>query len=104
MKPLIVLALGALVDTFGDIFMKMWLSSKSLFHLALGIFLYACGMVFLVLSYKYESIAVASVIFVILNIGMLLIASWIVFKEPISGLQLVGLGLGLIAIIILEIS
>jgi multidrug transporter EmrE-like cation transporter len=104
MHPFIILGLGALVDTFGDILMRFWLSSKNIWHLIGGISFYALGMVFLVLSYKYESIAIASVIFVILNISMLLIASWLFFKEPVSTLQMLGLLLGTAAIIILEIS
>ena len=62
------------------------------------------GILFLAESFKYTNIAVASLIFTIFNIIILTIVSWIVFKEQLNTIQLLGLLLGLVAIGILELG
>jgi multidrug transporter EmrE-like cation transporter len=105
MNPAILLLfLGALIDTFGDIIMKKWVITKSLWVFAAGMFTYLVGLGFLAYSYNYKNIAVASAIFVVLNIILLLLASWLYFKEPLSVLQIVGIIIGIIAIVVLELA
>jgi multidrug transporter EmrE-like cation transporter len=69
-----------------------------------GIVLYLIGANFLALSYKYKNIAVASVMFIMINVIILLFVSWLYFKEPLTILQTVGIVLGLISVVILEIA
>lgn len=101
---IILLATGAFIDTLGDIIMKKWVINKSIWIFALGMFTYLVGLGFLAYSYNYKNIAVASVIFVILNIIMLSIASWFYFNETLSILQITGIIIGIIAIIVLELG
>ena len=67
-----------------------------------GLAIYLIGLVFLVESFKSENIAVASAIFVIINIATLLLVSWLWFGDKLSLLQIVGLALALVAIALLE--
>lgn len=57
---------------------------------------------FLVQSFKTQNIAIASAIFVIVNIVTLGIVSWLFFKEPLTIIQIIGIALAIIAIFILE--
>jgi multidrug transporter EmrE-like cation transporter len=101
---IILLAIGAFIDTIGDIIMKKWVVDKNIWIFVAGMFTYLIGLGFLAYSYNYKNIAVASVIFVILNIIMLSITSWFYFKETLSPLQITGITVGIIAIIILELA
>ena len=103
-NAIILLAIGALIDTGGDIIMKKWVISKNPYVFALGLLTYLLGLAFLAFSYKYKNIAVASVIFVIMNIVMLSFVSWIIFKEALSPLQIAGIIVGIIAIVLLELA
>lgn len=99
---IVLLLIGALIDTSGDIIMKKWASGGNYWIFASGLAVYLIGLVFLAFSYKYENIAVASIIFVIMNVVLLSVFTWIYFKEPLTGFQITGIILGIVAIVFLE--
>jgi multidrug transporter EmrE-like cation transporter len=101
---IIILAAGAFVDTMGDIIMKKWVIDKNIWIFVFGMFAYMIGLGFLAWSYNYKNIAVASVIFVIMNIVMLSVASWFYFHETLSLLQIVGIVIGIVSIVVLELA
>lgn len=101
---LLLLIIGAFIDTVGDIIMKEWVINKNPWLFALGMFIYLVGLGFLAFSYNYKNIAVASVIFVILNVVALSLVSWFYFKEVLTPIQIVGIIVGIVAIFILEIK
>lgn len=100
------LALGGIALTVGDIVFKVWVE-KSLSYVSSyyvgGLLLYIIGLIFLVESFKTENIAVASAIFVLINIVTLAIFSWLYFGDKISLVQTIGLLLAATAILLLEI-
>jgi multidrug transporter EmrE-like cation transporter len=100
----VLILIGAIIVTVGDIVLKKWVMTNSFFLYFLGIFFYLIGASFLALSYKYKNIAVASVIFIMLNIFILSLVSWLYFKEPLSQLQIIGIILGLSSVVILEVA
>ena len=93
--------------TIGDIIFKFWVE-KSLPYTSAeyigGLGLYVIGLIFLVESFKTENIAVASAIFVLVNIVTLAIVSWLYFGDKLSLIQLIGLILAGTAIVLLEIG
>lgn len=101
---LVILAAGGIVLTCGDLLMKKWVVSNNHFYYTFGLIIWLAGLMFLAASFKYKNIAVASVIFVLFNIFTLLIFSYLYFKEKLSGLQIGGLILGIVAIILLELA
>ncbi len=101
--PILLLFIGGLILTAGDLVMKKWVITPHFYLYIIGLLIYMIGMMFLVETYKYENIAVASLIFIIFNIITLLIFSWFYFKEPLSLMKIVGLLLGIISITLLEI-
>jgi multidrug transporter EmrE-like cation transporter len=100
----ILLLIGGIILTVGDILMKKWVSSNNYVFYIVGMIVYLVGMNFLAQSFKYKNIAVASVIFVIFNVVTLSIVSWLYFKETLSALQIVGIVVGLCSVILLEMA
>ena len=93
---------GGILVTIGDIFLKYWIDTSKIVLFACGILMYFIGEILLAFSYKYFNIAVASGILVLLNLFILTIASFILFKQNITPLQIVGLILASVSIIMLE--
>ena len=101
---IILLLIGGLVLSIGDIFMKKWVNTNAYLFYFVGLATYLIGLNFLAQSFKFKNIAVASVIFVIFNVVTLSIVSWLYFKETLSPLQITGIALGIIAIVVLELA
>lgn len=102
--PLLLLFVGGSVLTIGDIVMKKWVQTNAWNVFIGGLAIYLVGLIFCDLSYKYKNVAVASTIFVIFNVITLSIVSWVYFKEPLVPLQLVGIALGIGAILCMEFA
>ena len=101
---LILLAIGGIILTVGDIIFKSWVEKPHTGMYVLGLAVYLIGLMFLVQTFKVENIAVASTIFVILNITTLLLVSWFYFDEKLSLVQLSGIALAFVAILLLELG
>ena len=102
--PTLLLFLGGIILTMGDVFMKKWVGSMAHVYYVLGMLLYVVGLNFLAQSYRFENIAVASAILISFNLITLAIVSWLFFKEPLSGLQILGIVLGVASIVCLELT
>jgi len=101
---IILLLIGGLILTIGDIFMKKWINTNAYLFYFIGLATYLIGLNFLAQSFKFKNIAVASVIFVIFNIVTLSLVSWFYFKETLSPMQIIGIVIGIIAIVVLELA
>ena len=101
---LILLFMGGVVLTIGDIIMKKLVNTNIYSFYFIGLIVYLIGLNFLAQSFKYKNIAVASVIFVLFNVIILVLVSWLYFKEPLNLNQIIGIVLGIIAVIVLESS
>jgi multidrug transporter EmrE-like cation transporter len=101
--PLLLLFSGGVILTVGDIIMKKWVINNSHVFYLLGLAVYIVGLNFLAQSYHFRNIAGASVVMTIINVILLLGVTYFYFKEPLSTLQLIGVALGIIAIVFLEL-
>jgi multidrug transporter EmrE-like cation transporter len=101
---LILLFIGGVILTFGDIIMKRWVTTNNYWLYISGLAIYLVGLNFLAQSFRYKNIAVASVILVIFNVAILALVSWLYFKEALSLMQILGIVLGIAAIVILEFA
>lgn len=102
--PITLLFLGGLILTIGDLIMKKWVISDSKPLFVFGLAVYLVGLIFLAQSFKYKNIAAASTIFVVFNVLTLSLASWLYFKETLSGFQMLGIILGLCSVIFIELG
>ncbi len=101
---LALLAIGGLTLTIGDLFMKEWVTTNKSWIYLIGIIIYIIGLNFLAFSFKYKNIAVATVIFILINITSLLIFSYFYFHEKLSVMEIGGILLGIAAIVMLELA
>lgn len=102
--PLLLLIIGGIIVTGGDIIFKQWVITHKSSLYVLGLLVWLVGVLFLIESFKYKNIAVASLIFTVVNVVALIVISWIFFKEPLRTMQIVGILLGFTAIALLEIG
>lgn len=101
---LFLLFVGGIILTVGDIVSKVWVEKGNMWFYWIGLTIYMIGMNFLMQSFKFKNIAVASMIFVLFNIITLSLISWFYFKEKLSVIEIIGICLGLASVIILEIK
>jgi len=98
---LIVLAVA--FEVAGDIFFKKWsVESKNLL-LYVGLFVYFIGSVFWAVSLKYEHLSKAISVFTVLNLIIVVLVGVLYFKEDLSFINRIGIGLGVLSIILIEI-
>lgn len=100
---LLILFIGGLILTFGDIIMKKWVVSNSSLTYIQGMMLYLVGLNFLAYSFRQKDIAVASVIFIVFNVVTLAIAGKILFDENLSTVKIISMVLALSSIVVMEV-
>jgi multidrug transporter EmrE-like cation transporter len=103
MEPILILLVGGLSLTIGDLIAGKWVENKNKFLYILIMLFYMMGLNFLVMSYRFEDIAVASIILEIFNVTSLTLAGIYFFKENITKTELAGIIVGILAIIVLEL-
>jgi multidrug transporter EmrE-like cation transporter len=106
MQRIIALALiaaGTAFEVGADIYFKRWSQNNQLLLAAIGLLLYIVGTIFWAFSLKFESLSKAGTIFTLLNLGLIIIAGVIFFKESLSMANRVGIGLAVIAIVLMEL-
>ena len=104
MEALLILLAGGITLTIGDLFAGKWAKDGKRFLYILTVIFYMIGLNFLVLSYKFKDIAVASLLLEIFNIATLTLVGIYFLKEKITRTELAGIVLGLLAVIILELQ
>ena len=105
MNPIIIyisLIIGGILLTCGDLFMKSWAVTDKYFNYGIGILFWVIGSLFLAWTYKFKNMAVATIIYIFINVATLLLVSWIYYKEPLTAKQMIGVGLGLTSLFLLE--
>jgi len=95
--------IGGLSLTIGDLIAGKWVENMSkLFYIFIIIF-YMIGLNFLVISYEFKDIAAASIILEIFNVITLTLVGIYFLKENITKTELVGIIVGVLSVIILEL-
>lgn len=90
------------VDVLANLRLKVWLTDGSWTAFAQGMFLYVgCGALW-ALSLKFESFAKAALVYTLIALAAGVILGVFFFKEKLSTLNWVGVGVALVAIILVE--
>ncbi|CAK6692625.1 hypothetical protein WH5701_15821 [Synechococcus sp. WH 5701] len=100
--PTVMLLIGGVILTIGDLAIKTWIIKENRPAFWLGMMIYMAGMAILAHAFRYRNIATASIICVVFNVITLILATRLIYGESISKQQYVGMGVGVLAIIILE--
>ncbi len=103
--PFVVLFIGGVVLTVGDLVFKTWVEKGMGYSLLyiFGVFVYLIGSMLLVESYKYDvNIAVAGIVQVLFNTIILVIFTYFYFHEPLTTKQFAGIILGVLSIYLIR--
>jgi multidrug transporter EmrE-like cation transporter len=98
----VLLILSVTLEIIGDIFLKKWSSENKTLLLFLGLGIYFVGTIFWALSLKYEFLSKAVSLFTVINLVAILLVGVFLFKEEVSFINKIGLFLGLISVILIE--
>ena len=99
----ILILVAVIIEAIADILFKKWaIQTKNLF-LILGLILYFIGTIFWAISLKYEFLSKSISIFTILNLIIIVLIGLIYFDESLSTINKIGIALGIISVILIEI-
>ena len=100
---LLLITLAVALEVAADVLFKKWsLESKS-WWLIVGLVIYMIGTTFWAYSLKYGHLSKAISIFAILNLIILVLVGVFIFKEDLSLTNKIGIVLGIIGVILIEI-
>jgi multidrug transporter EmrE-like cation transporter len=94
---------AATLEVVADIFLKKWSLGSSSYLLVVGLLFYFIGTIFWAVSLKYEFLSRAISIFTVFNFCAVVIVGLVIFKEDISLINKIGIGIGILSIILIEI-
>lgn len=100
---LILLLIGVLFESVGDILFKYWsINSKNVF-LIIGVLFYTVSTVVWAYSLRLEYLSKAITIFTVLNLIIIILVGIIFFKEDVSTVNKVGMLLGVISVVLMQL-
>ncbi len=104
-KILFILYLsGAVVlEIVADIFLKQWTIANKLPTLLIGLVIYALGTLLWALALRHQNLANAIVVFTIFNLIAVVLVGVYYFGEQISLTNKLGILLGIVSMILLEL-
>ena len=98
-----LIAIAVILEVIGDILFKKWSLENKNILLIIGLIIYFIGTIFWAISLKYESLSKAISVFTILNLIIIVLVGIILFKENLSLINKIGIGLGILSVILIEI-
>jgi multidrug transporter EmrE-like cation transporter len=90
-------------EVVADVLFKKWAIGNKSTLLIVGLLIYFAGTVFWAISLKYEFLSKAVSVFTVLNLIVVVLAGVILFKEDLSLINKLGICLGILSVILIEI-
>jgi multidrug transporter EmrE-like cation transporter len=98
-----LIAAAVAFEVVADILLKKWSLENKNIMLIIGLALYFVGTVFWAVSLKYDLLSKAISIFTVLNLIVIILVGVFMFKENLSLINKIGLALGVLSIIFVEL-
>lgn len=98
-----LITIAVLLEVAGDVLFKKWALGNRNTLLILGLLIYFIGTVFWAVSLKYEFLSKAISVFTILNLILVVLVGVIIFKEDVTLINKIGILLGIISVVLIEI-
>ena len=95
--------LSVALEVVGDVLFKKWSIENKSMLLFTGLLIYFIGTTFWAVSLKYEYLSKAITVFTVLNLVAVALAGVIMFKEDLSLINKLGIIVGVISVILVEI-
>lgn len=93
----------SLLEVIGDILFKEWTIKDNKYFLLLGIVAYMIATTCWAFSLRFQSLSKAVVIFGVLTVIIGVLVGVLLYKEPLTNLNIIGIVLGLASIVLLEL-
>ena len=98
-----LIGIGVALEVIGDVYFKRWALENKTALLIIGLTVYFAGAAFWAFSLKHELLSKAVSIFTILNLVVVVLVGVLVFKEDLSLVNKIGIALGIVSIILIEL-
>jgi len=99
---LILVSIAALFEAAGDIVLKKWSVDSKHEVFLLWLLLYVVGIVIWGFSLKYEFLSKAISVMTIINLIIVVLVWILYFKDDLSMINKIGISLGIISIVFIE--
>jgi len=99
----LLIGLAVALEIIGDIFFKKWSLENRNLLLMLGLLIYFVGSVFWAVSLRYEYLSKAISVFTVLNLIIVAVIGMVFFKEDLSLVNKIGIGLGVLSVMLVEL-
>ena len=93
----------SVLEVVGDILFKEWTIKGGKLLLIIGVAAYLAATIFWAFSLKFQNLSKAVVIFGVLTVIIGVLVGVLLYKEPLSAINIIGIILGLACIVLLEI-
>lgn len=100
---LALIALAVAFEVVADVLFKKWAMENRGVLLAIGLALYFIGTVFWAISLRTTGLSRAVTVFTVVNLLAVVIAGVLIFGEQLTTMQKVGVGLGVLSVLLLEL-
>ncbi len=97
-----LILIAVVLEVIADIFLKRRALENKNVLLLIGLLIYFAGTIFWAISLKYDYLSRAISIFTVLNLIALVLVGVIIFKEDLSTMNKLGVLLGVVSIILIE--
>lgn len=98
-----LIILAVVLEIFSDILFKKWAIESRAIFIYVGLAIYFVGTIIWAFSLKYGHLSKAISIFTILNLIVIVLVGVVYFKEDLSLINKVGIGLGILSVILIEL-
>ncbi|MFA5125598.1 MAG: SMR family transporter [archaeon] len=98
-----LILVATFLEVVGDVFFKKWSLGESNWILILGFVIYFIGTVFWAFSLKYGFLSKAISVLTILNLIAVVLVGVLYFKEDLSFINKIGIAVGVLSIILIEL-
>lgn len=98
-----LIGIGVTLEVIGDVYFKKWAIENKTALLIIGLTIYFAGAVFWALALKHEFLSKAIAIFTVLNLIAVVLIGTLLFHEDLSLVNKIGIALGIVSIILIEI-
>lgn len=98
-----LIVVAVVLEIAADIMFKKWAIDSKFHILAVGLTVYFIGTILWAFSLKYEHLSTAISIFTIVNLIVMVLVGMLYFKEDLSLINKIGIGLGILSVLLLEL-
>lgn len=98
-----LIAIAVVLEIASDILFKKWAMENKNIIFIIGLLIYTVGTIFWAISLKYEYLSKAISIFTLINLIVIVLVGVLYFKEDLSLINKIGIGLGILSVILIEI-